>query len=159
ASGDRADLRALPDEAPAWRLVTTTPDARLGPRCPFFERCFVTQARRAASKADLVVVNHHLYFADLALRAHFPGAAILPDHDAVIFDEAHALEEVATEHFGVAVSTGRQAALVRDAERALPEALELVRAVAAAGDLLFAALRRRLGEQRARAPDDLWSGE
>jgi len=159
-SGDRAELRTLAEDAPAWRQVTTTPDARLGPRCPFFERCFVTQARRAAGKADLVIVNHHLYFADLALRAHFPGAAILPPHDAVIFDEAHALEEVATEHFGIGVSTARLLGLVRDAERALTDAGELVRAVAASGEALFAALRRRIGaEARARTPDDLFADE
>ena len=158
-TGDRAELRDLPEDAPVWREVTTTPDARLGPRCPFFERCFVTQARRAASKAELIIVNHHLYFADLALRAQHPGAAILPPHDAVIFDEAHALEEVATEHFGVAVSTSRQERLVRDAERALPDALALVGSVDAAGAALFAALRRRLGEQRARTPDDLFADD
>src|SRR5262249_43330967 len=167
ASGDRAELRALADEAPAWRLVTTTPDARLGPRCPFFERCFVTQARRAAGKADLVVVNHHLYFADLALRAQHPGAAILPDHDAVIFDEAHALEEVATEHFGVAVSSARLAALGRDAARASPGAAGApVGAVDAAGDALMPALRWRPAgltppgdAVRVRAPDDLFEGD
>jgi ATP-dependent DNA helicase DinG len=179
-TGDRAELATLPDEAPVWRLVTTTPDARLGPRCPFFERCFVTEARRAASKADLVVVNHHLYFADLALRAQHPGAAILPEHDAVIFDEAHALEEVATEHFGVAVSTARLGALLRDVERDLPGAAvaaaqnpvaaaqnavaaaqnavaaaqNAVAAAQNAGEALFAALRRRL----AALPGPLFGG-
>jgi len=77
-TGDRAELALVPDESPAWKQVTTTPDARLGPRCPFFERCFVTQARRAAAKAQIVIVNHHLYFADLALRAAHAGAAVLP---------------------------------------------------------------------------------
>ena len=90
-----------------WAEVTVTPDTRIGPRCPYFERCFVTGARRAAADADLVLVNHHLYFADLALRANHPGAKVLPDHDAVIFDEAHQLEDVATEHFGARVSTVR----------------------------------------------------
>ncbi len=115
ATGDRAELESVPEDAPVWAEVTTTPDTRIGPRCPYFERCFVTIARRAADKADLILVNHHLYFADLALRAAFPGARVLPDHDAVIFDEAHQLEDVATEHFGIRMSTSRLSALVRDA--------------------------------------------
>jgi ATP-dependent DNA helicase DinG len=152
ATGDRAELAAVPDDAPVWRRVTTAPDARLGPRCPFFERCFVTQARRAAGKAQIVIVNHHLFFADLALRARYPGAAILPAYDAVIFDEAHAIEEVATEHFGISVSPSRLAALVRDADADA--------ALAARGEELFAALRARFGadEVRARLPDDLFEG-
>lgn len=113
--GDRAELEALGESAPVWADVTTTPDSRLGPRCPYFERCFVTQARRKAAEADLILVNHHLYFADLALRAVHPGARVLPDHDVVIFDEAHQLEDVATEHFGRRVATATLGALVRDA--------------------------------------------
>ncbi|HET9991108.1 MAG TPA: ATP-dependent DNA helicase, partial [Kofleriaceae bacterium] len=104
-AGDRSEVEWLGEDAPLWREVTTTPDARIGPRCPYFERCFVTQARRLAEKAQLILVNHHLYFADRALRAASPGARVLPDHDAVIFDEAHQLEDVATEHFGARVST------------------------------------------------------
>ena len=114
-TGDRSELESVAEDAPVWSEVTTTPDTRIGARCPHFERCFVTNARRAADKADLVLVNHHLYFADLALRAAFPGARVLPDHDAVIFDEAHQLEDVATEHFGVRLSTQKLGGLVRDA--------------------------------------------
>lgn len=162
-TGDRAELAGVPDEAPAWRLVTTTPDARLGPRCPFFERCFVTRARRAAQKAQLVVVNHHLFFADLALRAAYPGAQVLPDYDAVIFDEAHQLEEILTEHFGLSVSTHRVAALVRDARRALVQvpgladsdacaAADRVDLTEARADDLFSAVRQRLAELPHSAP-------
>ena len=118
-TGDRAELVEIDDHSPVWNAVTTTPEARLGPRCPFYDSCFVTQARRRADKADLVLVNHHLFFADLALRAASPGARVLPDYDAVIFDEAHQLEDVITEHFGVRVSTQRAAQLVRDARRTL----------------------------------------
>ena len=118
-TGDRAEVEWLAEAAPVWTEVTTTPDARIGPRCPYFERCFVTQARRLAEKAELILVNHHLYFADRALRAAHPGARVLPDHDAVIFDEAHQLEDVATEHFGARVSTHKLAQLVRDAHLAL----------------------------------------
>ncbi|HEY1548014.1 MAG TPA: ATP-dependent DNA helicase, partial [Kofleriaceae bacterium] len=104
-TGDRAEVEWLAESSPLWNEVTTTPDARIGPRCPHFERCFVTQARRLAEKAELILVNHHLYFADRALRSAHPGARVLPDHEAVIFDEAHQLEDVATEHFGARVST------------------------------------------------------
>jgi ATP-dependent DNA helicase DinG len=114
-TGDRAELDLLSESAAIWPLVTAGADTRLGPRCPHFERCFVTKARRAADKADLVLVNHHLFFADLALRSTFPGARVLPDYDAVIFDEAHLLEDVITEHFGVAVSTAAVTGLLRDA--------------------------------------------
>jgi ATP-dependent DNA helicase DinG len=118
-TGDRAEVEWLGEAAPLWADVTTTPEARIGPRCPYFERCFVTQARRRADQAQLVLVNHHLYFADRALRAASPTARLLPAHDAVIFDEAHQLEDVATEHFGAKVSTAKLAELVRDAHLAL----------------------------------------
>jgi ATP-dependent DNA helicase DinG len=154
ASGDRAELAVIPEDAPAWRQVTTSAEARLGPRCPFFERCFVTQARRAAGRADVIVVNHHLLFADAVLRGD-AGSAVLPEHDAVIFDEAHAIEDVATEHFGASVSTLRLAALARDAERAFGHP---VPEVIARAEGLFAAVRRRLGPANGRvsAPDDLF---
>lgn len=122
ATGDRAEVHALPDGAPIWAELTNTPDTRIGPRCPFYEQCFITQARRRAENADLIVVNHHLYFADQALRAAHPGARVLPAHDAVIFDEAHQLEDVMTDHFGVQVSTVRLAQLARDARVALDAA-------------------------------------
>ncbi|HUQ03104.1 MAG TPA: ATP-dependent DNA helicase [Kofleriaceae bacterium] len=151
-TGDRAELETVGEDAPVWAEVTTTPDTRIGPRCPHFERCFVTGARRAADKADLVLVNHHLYFADLALRTAFPGARVLPDHDAVIFDEAHQLEDVATEHFGVRLSTMKMASLVRDAMVVLGATLfdvnrghdTLVTAVERASVALFAHARKAL---------------
>ncbi|MBZ0230887.1 MAG: ATP-dependent DNA helicase, partial [Deltaproteobacteria bacterium] len=151
-TGDRAELESVAEDAPVWAEVTTTPDTRIGPRCPHFERCFVTGARRAADKADLILVNHHLYFADLALRSAFPGARVLPDHDAVIFDEAHQLEDVATEHFGVRLSTGKLASLVRDAMIVLGSTLfdrrgeydTLVAAVDRASVAMFAHARKAL---------------
>jgi ATP-dependent DNA helicase DinG len=120
-TGDRAEVDWLTEDDPVWAEITVTPDTRIGARCPYFERCFVTGARRAAADADLVLVNHHLYFSDLALRANHPGARVLPAHDAVIFDEAHQLEDVATEHFGARVSTVRVGQLVRDAHAALAQ--------------------------------------
>ena len=151
-TGDRAEVEWLAESAPLWADVTTTPDARIGPRCPYFERCFVTQARRLAEHAQLVLVNHHLYFADRALRAGSPGARILPDHDAVIFDEAHQLEDVATEHFGAKISTHKLAELVRDAQITLASmplwtgraADDTIRTVERTGIALFAQLRAAL---------------
>jgi ATP-dependent DNA helicase DinG len=151
-TGDRAEVEWLAESAPLWAEATTTPDARIGPRCPYFERCFVTQARRLAEHAQLVLVNHHLYFADRALRAGSPTARILPDHDAVIFDEAHQLEDVATEHFGARISTHRLAELVRDAHQALASmplwtgraADDTIRSVERTGIALFAQLRAAL---------------
>ena len=151
-TGDRAEVDWLGESAPLWSEVTTTPDARIGPRCPYFERCFVTQARRLAEQAELILVNHHLYFADRALRAAYPGAKVLPAHDAVIFDEAHQLEDVATEHFGARVSTHKLALLVRDAHLALARmplwtgraADDVIQSVERAGLSMFALLRGHL---------------
>lgn len=116
ATGDRAEVEWIGEDDPWWNEVTTTSETRLGPRCPYFNSCFVTQARRAAEKANLILVNHHLYFADLAIRASGGTSRILPEHDAVIFDEAHQLEDVATEHFGVRFSSVQLGALLRDAQ-------------------------------------------
>ncbi len=122
-TGDRAELAerdpTIPDNAPIWDQLTATPETRLGSRCPFFERCYVTRARRRAERADLILVNHHLFLADLALRRSHPGARVLPDYDAVVFDEGHQLEEVITDHFGISVSSLRTSQLGRELERIL----------------------------------------
>jgi ATP-dependent DNA helicase DinG len=166
-SGDRAELPELADDSPAWREVSPTHETRLGQRCKYFERCFVTQARRRAFAADIVIVNHHLFFADLALRAQWPDVQLLPSYEAVIFDEAHQLEEVATDYFGVGVSSLRLTALVRDLDRAIrqgnaPESFVAVSLrVEARAASLVEALRRRLGAKGDRAALDAaaWSGE
>ena len=164
-TGDRAEVEWLGESAPLWTEVTTTPDARIGPRCPYFERCFITQARRLADHAQLILVNHHLYLADRALRASHPGAKVLPEHDAVIFDEAHQLEDVATEHFGARISTHRVGELVRDAQLALAAmplwggraADDAIRSVERSGIALFAAVRGQLvGEDRVPLPPGLF---
>jgi ATP-dependent DNA helicase DinG len=165
-SGDRAELAELPDDAPLWREVSATSETRLGSECPHFEACFVTRARRQALAADLVVVNHHLFFADLAVRAAWPQAQILPPYEAVIFDEAHQLEDVATDYFSVTVSTLRVMALVRDVRRALASGHVAARLEAAVrhieqlGDLLFAGLRLRLPrEGRVILGPETWRGQ
>ncbi len=102
-TGDRGELSNLPENLPFWRHIDARSDTCLGQKCPDFEPCFVTKMRQRAIDADVVVVNHHLFFADLALRNGAYGA-VLPDYAAVILDEAHQIEDVASEYFGVGVS-------------------------------------------------------
>jgi len=105
SDGDRMEIEGMSDTSPLWRQVCSTRETRIGSRCPFHEECHVTRARARANAADIVIVNHHLYFADLATRMQ--GGAVLPDHDAIIFDEAHLIEDVATEFFSIKVSSAR----------------------------------------------------
>lgn len=116
SDGDIAELSALAEHDEILGHVVSSSDTRLGQRCQFHEQCFVTRKKRAAEAARIVVVNHHLFFADLALRGAHPGR-VLPDYDAVIFDEAHQLEDVATLFFGVRVSKRRISSLTSEAER------------------------------------------
>jgi ATP-dependent DNA helicase DinG len=120
-TGDRSELAELPEDAGAWREVASSSETRIGSGCDHFEACFVTRMRREAEEAQIVVVNHHLLFADLALRSGPRGghATVLPAYDALIFDEAHQIEDVATDFFGVRVSSARVETLARDAERSL----------------------------------------
>ena len=113
-TGDRAEIEELPDRLRMWRDINARADTCTGSRCPEFEACWLTQLKRRAEKAQLVVVNHHLFFADLSLRSAF--GSVLPDYDSVIFDEAHLLEEIATMYFGVQASSGQIEEVARDAE-------------------------------------------
>lgn len=115
--GDRASL-PLREDASVWSYVQSGSDTRIGARCSYHDACFVTRMRQRAQDAQLVVVNHHLFFADLAMRGPH-GAGVLPDYDAVIFDEAHQVEDVATLFFGTSISTGAVERLARDAARTL----------------------------------------
>jgi ATP-dependent DNA helicase DinG len=119
--GDRAELTELEEGAAAWRDVASGTDTRIGASCKHYDECFVTRMRRQADEAQIVVVNHHLFFADLALRTSKAGGfgGAIPAYDAVIFDEAHQIESVATDFFGVRISTARVDALVRDARRGI----------------------------------------
>jgi ATP-dependent DNA helicase DinG len=132
-TGDRAEIADLPDDATIWGEVAATTETRIGPRCTFFESCFVTGMRRRAAAAPLVIVNHHLFFADLALKTRWPEAQVLPPYEVVIFDEAHQIEDVATEFFGVHASTQRLFALARDLGR--ETGVDAVRAERAAARL------------------------
>ncbi|HEV2110627.1 MAG TPA: ATP-dependent DNA helicase, partial [Gammaproteobacteria bacterium] len=103
-SGDIGELEAVAENSSLWPQVTSTQDNCLGTECPEYSRCFVLEARRAAQEADVVVVNHHLLLADMVLKEDGFGE-LLPGVDAVIVDEAHQLPEVATQYFGLSIST------------------------------------------------------
>lgn len=113
ASGDKAELAAVPENAPVWQLVTSTRDNCLGSECPSYKECFVMRARKEAQQADLVVVNHHLFFADVVLR-DTGMAELLPAANTIIFDEAHQLPETATLFFGETLSTSQLLEIARD---------------------------------------------
>jgi ATP-dependent DNA helicase DinG len=112
-TGDKSELADVPEEAPAWALATSTRENCLGQSCPQFRECFVMAARREALAADVVVVNHHLFFADVMLKDE-GMAELLPACNTVIFDEAHQLPDTATLFFGETLSTAQLVELARD---------------------------------------------
>ncbi len=112
-TGDKAELSQVPENALIWNLVTSTRDNCLGAECAHYQDCFVMKARKEAQQADVVVVNHHLFFADVALK-DTGVAELLPTANTVIFDEAHQLPDTATLFFGETVSTSQVMELCRD---------------------------------------------
>ena len=117
-TGDRAELRDLPEDSSLWHDVSATADTCLGNDCPQYQECYVTRMRQRAAESDIVIVNHHLLCADASVRQSSYGEVIPECHYAVL-DEAHQLEDVATQYFGIAISNYRVDDLVRDGERAL----------------------------------------
>src|SRR5579862_5418516 len=118
-TGDRAELSSLPESSALWHKLDARSDACLGTTCPDYRRCFITEMRRRALESDIIIVNHHLFFADLAVKREAsgaPDAGILPEAAAVVFDEAHELEEVASSYFGLSVSNIRFEELARDTD-------------------------------------------
>ncbi len=113
SSGDKAELTKVPETASVWNLVTSTRDTCFGAECQYYQDCFVMKARKEAQQADVVVVNHHLFFADVALK-DTGVAELLPSANTVIFDEAHQLPDTATLFFGETVSTSQILELCRD---------------------------------------------
>jgi ATP-dependent DNA helicase DinG len=118
-TGDRAELSGMPESSALWNKLDARTEACLGSTCPDYRRCFITEMRRKALESDIIIVNHHLFFADLSVKqeaAGAPDAGILPEAAAVVFDEAHELEEVASSYFGLSVSNIRFEELARDTD-------------------------------------------
>jgi ATP-dependent DNA helicase DinG len=112
-AGDRAEIRTLPEQSTAWGKIDARSELCAGSKCKQYERCFITLMHQRAAEADIIIVNHHLFFADLAVRRDEMGS-ILPDYNAVIFDEAHEIEDIAGQYFGFMVSSYRVQELRRD---------------------------------------------
>jgi ATP-dependent DNA helicase DinG len=117
-TGDRSELTFLPDDAELWGRIDARSDLCTGQKCAEFQRCFITAMKQRAEEADLIIVNHHLFFADLAIRQEDFGS-ILPEYSAVVFDEAHEIEDVASDYFGRQISSYRFEELARDTENML----------------------------------------
>lgn len=153
-SGDKSECSAVPEDSAVWAAVTSTRDNCLGQDCPYYRQCFVLAARRAAMDSDVVVVNHHLFFADVMLRDEGAGE-LLPACNAVIFDEAHQLPETASLFFGESVSTSQVIDLARDAcSESLVAARDFAALPDSARSLEKAArdVRLAFGEDNARLP-------
>jgi len=171
-TGDRAELDDLPDDSGIWSEVAATAETCLGSECPQYQECFVTRMRQRAAEADVVVVNHHLLCADAAVRQSSYGE-VIPECSHLVLDEAHQLEDVATQYFGISISNYRLDDLVRDSEHLLKSAAmsdprgEMQRAVSRVSDharAFFGAtamarrLRGRSGEERQRIGPE-WFGD
>jgi ATP-dependent DNA helicase DinG len=115
-TGDRAELADLPEDLNVWKEICSSSDTCLGQACEFNDACFLTRIRQEAAGADVLIVNHHLFFADLGVRLKGYGE-VLPRYEAVVFDEAHQLEEVATQYLGTVISNYRFEELTRDFRR------------------------------------------
>jgi len=121
-TGDRSELASLPEASALWPKLDARSEACLGQECSSWDRCFITEMHRRAMESDIIIVNHHLFFADLSIKQateYAPDAGILPEVGAVVFDEAHELEGVAGSYFGVSVSNLRIEDLIRDVESSL----------------------------------------
>ncbi len=136
-SGDRSELLEIADGSTLWWKLDAKSDLCAGQKCKQFDRCFITEMHRRASQSDIIIVNHHLFFADLAVRDQAFGG-ILPDYSAVIFDEAHEIEDVAGQYFGISVSNLQISELIKDtgaiSRRKLFASPELDRSLIQLGD-------------------------
>jgi len=169
-TGDRAELPWLADDSPLWPQLSCPTHQCLGTYCPQAQECFVNQLRKKAARARLLIVNHHLFFSDLALR-RFGHAEVLPRYESVIFDEAHHLEGVATQYFGASVSRYQILDLAQDIEKAAGQhragkpaikTLQLARVLADEAERFFALFPRERGRlPLANCLDQIsdWSGE
>jgi ATP-dependent DNA helicase DinG len=164
-TGDRSEITGAPERMDFWQTISARSDNCVGKDCPDFDRCYVTRLRQTAAESEIIVVNHHLLFADLIVREGSFGE-VIPDYDHLILDEAHQLEDVATHYFGLTVSSARIEELVRDAESAwdtratgrhLEGARVELRRLRHAGQLLFEAFRSN--EERYRLKPNIQTPE
>ena len=155
-TGDRAEIDDLPETSQLWAKLDARSDACLGQSCADYQRCFITEMRRKAAESDIVIVNHHLFFADLAIKQQAksaPDAGVLPEAGVVIFDEAHELEDVASSYFGINLSNVRFEELARDLESMLRAKQALSAGISSAAQIcrerarmFFGALPRGAGQ-------------
>jgi ATP-dependent DNA helicase DinG len=164
-TGDRSEIPGAPERLGFWQTISARSENCVGKDCPDFDRCYVTRLRQRAAESEIVVVNHHLLFADLLVREGSFGE-VIPDYDHLVLDEAHQLEDVATNYFGLTVSTARIEDLIRDAESAwdmrasgrhLEAARVDLRRLKHAGQLLFDSFRSK--EERYRLRPDAQTEE
>lgn len=153
-TGDRAEVHDLPDSTEFWREISAASENCIGQACSDFDTCWVTRMRRRAAEADIVVVNHHLLCADLSVRAASDFGEVIPAYDTLVLDEAHLLEDVATQYFGVQVSSHRVEDLCQDVERELKtqkrDARELrveLQSLRHRGEWVFKLLQREAGRR------------
>ena len=168
-TGDRVELDDLPETSQLWSKLDARSDACLGQSCPDYERCFITEMRRRAAESDVIIVNHHLFFADLAVKLQArsaPDAGVLPEAGIVIFDEAHELEDVASAYFGISLSNVRFEELARDLETMLRAKQSLNSSIIGAAQtirerarLFFAALPAPRRSESIRKGDRSQSGD
>jgi ATP-dependent DNA helicase DinG len=138
-TGDRVEIEDLPEASALWSKLDARSEACLGQTCPDYGRCFITEMRRRAAESDVVIVNHHLFFADMAIRQQAggaPDAGVLPEAGVVIFDEAHELEDVASSYFGISLSNVKFEELARDVETLLRAQGELKAEVVTAAQMI-----------------------
>jgi ATP-dependent DNA helicase DinG len=121
-TGDRAEIAALPEKSTLWGRIDARTDACSGKDCAHFLDCYVSEMRRRAADSNLVIINHHLFFTDLEIKMKAPDASVLPSATAVVFDEAHELEQIASDCFGVSVSNRRVEDLVWDIRKGTSDA-------------------------------------
>ncbi len=121
-TGDRGELKGVPEDIAFWGDINAKSETCTGKKCSSYKRCFLTRLKVEALSSSIVIVNHHLFFADLSIRNDF--GAVIPPYEYLIFDEAHMLEEVATNYFGISVSRWKCEDLLRDAEKLLPEEIK-----------------------------------
>lgn len=159
-TGDRSELHSLPDDFATWADLSIGAESCMGSDCEYYDDCFVMKARDRAAAANVVVVNHHLFFADLSLRTNY-NVGLLPDGEALVFDEAHHLEETAAAFFGLQVSNYRFTTLAGDTrsflgrEEALDDPVrEKLAALDEAAEQFFAIFRDAIDAESERVPLD-----